>query len=201
MKKSILIIALFIASASMVKSNAQTTTSFGVKLNGTLTNVKLSDLQGSSTSFRPGVSTGGFAKIEFSENFALQPELNFSYTEGKVKYLGERNKFKYAAVEIPVYAVGQWNVGNGKMFLGAGPNIGYGFSIDSKTEKLPEGHPKENKIELDHWYMGGGITAGYEFNNGLMINAGYKMGWDLSSRNKSSDVKTQTISLGVGYKF
>jgi len=201
MKKSILTIALFVASVCIIETSAQTKTSFGVKLNGTLTNVKLSDLPGASTSFKPGVSTGGFMKLEFSENFALQPELIFSYTEGKVKYLGEKNKFKYASAEIPVYALGQWNVGKGKMFLGAGPNIGYGFSVDSNTEKLPAGHPGENKIELDHWYAGGGVMAGYEFNNGLLINAGYQMSWDLSSRNKTSDVKTQTISLGVGYKF
>ena len=201
MKKIILTIALFIAGMSMMEAGAQTQTSFGVKLNGTLSNVKLSDLQGSSTSFNPGVSAGGFMKLEFSENFALQPELLFSYTESKIKYEAEKTRFKYASVEIPVYAVGQWNMGNGKIFLGAGPNIGYGFSINSDTEKLPAGHPGENKIELDHWYAGGGVMAGYQFNNGLMINAGYQMNWDLSSTHKSSNVKTQTISLGVGYKF
>ncbi|MCD7901209.1 MAG: PorT family protein [Bacteroides sp.] len=201
MKKSILTIALFVASVCMIDASAQTKTSFGVKLNGNMTNVKLTDLQGSSSSFKPGVSVGGFAKIQFNENFALQPELLFSYTDTKVKLDDMKNKYKYASVEIPVYAVGQWALGNGKIFVGAGPNIGYGFSIDSKTEKLPEGHPGENKIELDHWYAGGGIMAGYEFDFGLIVNAGYKMGWDLSSTHKSSGVRTQTISVGVGYKF
>lgn len=202
MKKLIFTAAIAIATIGMVNNaQAQTTTNIGVKLNGTLTNVKLSDLEGSSSKFNAGGAFGGFVKIAFSEHFALQPELILSYTESKIKYEGENLRFKYAGVEIPVYALGQMNMGKGKFFAGAGPHIGYGFSADSKTEKLPEGAPGENRIELDHWYMGWNAIAGYEFSNGISINAGYQMGWDLSSRNKSSNVKTQTISLGVGYKF
>ncbi len=203
MKKIILAVAMVITGAYSMNVAAQTKTSLGVKLNGTLTDVRLTDLQGANTSFRAGGAFGGFVKIEFSENFALQPELMFNYTEAKVNYLGERNRYKYASVGIPVYAVGQFKVGNGKMYLGAGPSIGYGFSIDSDTEKLPEGHPDENKLELDHWNMGGGAMIGYEFRNGIQINAGYQMSFDLrsSSKVKGSEVKTHTISLGVGYRF
>lgn len=201
MKKIILTIALFIAGVCMMEANAQVSTSFGVKLNGTLTNVKLTDLQGVDSSFRPGAAVGGFAEIKFGNNFSLQPELLLNYTEAEVKYNRKKNLFKYASAEIPVYAVGHFPLSKGKLYFGAGPNIGYGFSINNKTAKLPEGHPGENKIELDHWYMGGGVMVGYEFDFGLQINAGYKMDFDLSSRNKTSDVKTQTISIGVGYRF
>jgi len=201
MKKIILTAIIAIGSTFAFTVNAQTNTSFGVKLNGNLTNVEMSNLQNGSSSFKPGASVGGFAKIEFGEHFALQPELLFSYTERKITTVGDKTKFKYASVEIPVYALGQFNVGQGKIFIGAGPNIGYGFSIDSKTEKLPEGDPNENKLELSHWYMGGGAIVGYEFRNGLSINAGYKLGFDLSSKNKIGGADTQTISLGVGYRF
>jgi len=201
MKKMIFTAILAIGSMFAVTVNAQTTTSFGVKLDGNLTNVKVSNLQGGGTSFKPGASIGGFSKIEFGEHFALQPELLFSYTERKINLVGEKTKFKYASVEIPVYALRQFNVGQGKVFIGAGPNIGYGFSIDSKTEKLPEGDPGENKLELSHWYMGGSAMVGYEFRCGLSINAGYKLSYDLSSKNKTSGADTQTISLGVGYRF
>lgn len=201
MKKIFLTAIFAIGSMFAVTVNAQTTTSFGVKLNGNLTNVKVSDLQGGSTSFKPGASLGGFAKIEFGEYFALQPELLFSYSEAKVNTSGDKTRFKYASVEIPVYAIGQFSVGRGKLFAGIGPNIGYGFSIDSKTEKLPEGNPNENKLELSHLYMGGGVLVGYEFHNGISINAGYKLGYDLSSKSRESGADTQTISLGVGYRF
>ena len=144
---------------------------------------------------------GGFTKIEFNENFALQPELLISYTEKKFKLDTEKTRYKYASVEIPVYALGQIKAGSGKFFGGVGPHVGYGFSIDSETEKIPDGFPGDNKLELDHWYMGGSAIAGYEFKFGMSVNAGYKMGFDVSSKNKTSGIKTQTFSIGVGYRF
>lgn len=201
MKKIILAAILAIGSTFALTVNAQMNTSFGIKLNGNLTNVEVSNLQNGSSSFKPGVSLGGFAKMEFGEHFALQPELLFNYTEKKINTVGEKIKFKYASVEIPVYVMGQFSVGQGKMFIGVGPNIGYGFSIDSNTEKLPDWDENANKLELSHWYMGGGVMLGYEFHNRISINAGYKLGYDLSSKNKVSGADTQTISLGVGYRF
>lgn len=201
MKKIILTAFFAIGTTFAVTVNAQTNTSFGVKLNGNITNAEVSNLQNGSSSFKPGASLGGFAKIEFGEHFALQPELLFSYTERKINAAGENTKFKYASVEIPVYAMGQFSLGRGKLFAGIGPNIGYGFSIDSKTEKLHDWEEGANKLELSHWYMGGGILVGYEFHNGISMNAGYKLDYDLSSKNKTSGANTQTISLGVGYRF
>ncbi len=137
MRKIILTSALTICSV-LVTINAQTKTSFGIKLDANLTNVKVTNLQGNNDSFKPGTTIGGFSKIEFGKNFALQPELLLSYTERKLKSDNEKFKFKYASVEVPVYAIGQFAMGKGKTFLGIGPHIGYGFSIDSKTEKLPD---------------------------------------------------------------
>jgi len=201
MKKIILSAALVICGTFVMNVNAQTKTSFGVKLNGNLTNVKVSNLQNGSSSFKPGASLGGFTTFQFNDHFALQPELLFNYTERKINDGSDKIKFKYASVELPVYAIGTFNAGKGKVFFGAGPNIGYGFSIDSNTEKLPDYAEGANKIELSHWYLGGGVIAGYEFNNGIIINAGYKLGYDLSSKHKVSGADTQTISLGIGYRF
>jgi len=199
--KKIILSAVMLCNVFFATLQAQTTTSFGVKLNGNLTNVKLTDMPGASTSFNPGGGIGGFAKIEFGQHFALQPELLFNYTESKVKFDHEKIRFKYAGVEIPVYALGQVQAGNGKFFIGVGPHVGYGFSIDSRTERIPEGFPGSNKIELDHWYMGASAIAGYEFNNGITLNAGYQMSFDLSNSGNTSKLKTQTIHIGVGYKF
>ncbi|MBK5721811.1 PorT family protein [Dysgonomonas sp. Marseille-P4677] len=201
MKKVFLTAILAIGSTFATTVNAQTNISFGVKLNGNLTNVKVSNLQNESSSFKPGASLGSFAKMEFGDHFALQPELLLNYTERKINMVGEKTKFKYISVEIPVYLMGQLNVRNGKLFAGIGPNIGYGFSIDSNMENLSDCDKKANKLELSHWYMGAGALIGYEFHNGISINAEYKLGYDLSSKNKTSGADTQTISLGVGYRF
>lgn len=201
MKRIFLTAILAISTTFIVTVNAQSNTSFGVKLNGNLTKVKVSNMQNGNGSFKPGASVGGFAKLEFGEHFVLQPELLLNYTEKKINTIGEKTRFKYASVEIPVYLMAQFNVGQGKIFVGAGPNIGYGFSIDSNTEKLPDCDNDANKLELSYWYMGGGAILGYEFPIGISINAGYKLGYDLSSKNKMSGADVQTISLGIGYRF
>lgn len=204
MKKIILSAVVFCSMFFMGVQviQGQTKASFGVKLNGNLTNVKLADIKGSSSSFKEGASIGGFTRISFGEHFALQPELLFNYTEGEIKTGHKKTRFKYGGVEVPVYALGMFNVGNGKFFVGAGPHAGYGFSVDSKKAKHADDDIKLKDImELDHWYMGGSAIAGYEFKFGLFINAGYQLGFDLSANGKSSNVKTQTISLGAGYRF
>ncbi|MCD7972193.1 MAG: PorT family protein [Candidatus Azobacteroides sp.] len=201
MKKIILSTVILCSTFCMTAQNTSATTSFGVKVNGNLTNVKLTDIPQSGSSFKPGASVSGFAKIEFNEHFALQPELQLTYTEGKNNVNNERIKFKYAGIEVPVYAIGQFSAGSGKVFIGVGPHIGYGLSVDSGKEKLPESAPDKHKIDLDHWYMGGSSMIGYEFRNKISVSAGYQMGFDLSSSGKSSTVKTQTINLGIGYRF
>lgn len=201
MKKTRVIIAALTAGMFFSMANAQDKTSFGIKLNTNLTNVKLSDVDNSGSKFHAGASLAGFTKIYFSDILSLQPELLIGYTEAKVDVPGERMKFKYLNVEVPVYLQANIKAGTGNVILGAGPHIGYGVSVDSKTEKLPECSPEDNKKELDHWYSGGGILAGYEFRSRVSVTAGYQLGFDLGSRHKSSGIKTQTVSLGVGYRF
>ncbi len=201
MKKIILTTVLAITGMITLTTNAQTTASFGIKLEGNLNNTVVSGLQKGNSSFKPGVALGGFSKIEFGENFALQPELLFNYTERKEEADNEKIKFKYASVELPVYAIGQTDAGKGKVFFGAGPHIGYGFSVDSNTENLPQSDDIKDILELNYWYMGGGVIAGYEFNNGIILNAGYKLGYNLSSKKNLPGKDIHTISLGIGYRF
>ncbi|MCD8165344.1 MAG: PorT family protein [Bacteroides sp.] len=197
--KKVIFSAVVLLATVCTGVQGQTKTSFGVKLNGTLSNIKLTDAKGVSTNFNPGVATGGFVHIRFTEHLALQPELIVNYTESEVKYRGEKTKFKYGSIEMPVYGMGWYKAGKGQIFVGVGPHIGYGFSADSAVERLSEEVAFKDVIELDHWYAGGGITTGYEWNTGIFVQAGYQLGFDISSKN--SGVKTHTISLGVGYRF
>ncbi|MCD7932914.1 MAG: PorT family protein [Tannerellaceae bacterium] len=201
MRKEIILIALFICIVAGSHAAAQTRTSFGVKLNAGLTNLTLTDMSGVTHSFNPAASVGGFTSIQFTKHFILQPELVFNYMESTVKYSGQKTKFKYAGVEIPVYALTHITAGTGKVIIGAGPHVGYGFSADTAIEKLPQGAPGENVIEMDHWYAGGGVQAGYEFRNGILLQSVYQLSYDLRSGKNRSQVRTQTISVGIGYRF
>lgn len=201
MKKKLIFTALLIGSGFIAQVSAQTTTTFGIKLNAGVTDLKLSDMPGSSHTFKPSASIGGFTRIELSEHFALQPELMLTYTESSIKYANEKTKFKYAGIEVPVYGLYQRQIGTGKLIAGVGPHIGYGLSADSKVEQISHGEPGENVIEMNHWYAGGGVMAGYEFRNKISLHATYQLSFDISSGKTTSQVRTQTVSLGVGYCF
>lgn len=201
MKKTILRALLAVTLLFVSNANGQIRTSFGIKLNGDLSNVKVSAGENETASFKPGVSAGGFAKIGFGSHFVFQPELLFSYMEKKIKRVSEKTRFKYASVEVPLYAMGQFDAGDGKLFVGAGPSIGYGFGIDSHIEKLSCEEEGPTKLEREDWYMGGSVIAGYEFRSGLSLQAGYKVGYNLHAKSKTSGTNTQTFSLGVGYCF
>lgn len=216
MKKIILMCILLVGIG--IGANGQST-SFGLKLNGNLTNLKLTKLKDKNNNFDPGIALGGFMKIEFGQNFALQPELLMNYSEGKIKIGNEKLKYEYCSVEVPIYGLGQFEINYGKLFFGMGPVIGYGFDSDDAELKIGNSDwdwddyfdfknkknsdsDKKVGLNLNHWYMGGGLLVGYEHKSGLMAHAGYQMAYDLGSKSrKKTKIDTQTISLGVGYKF
>lgn len=212
MRKIIFVCTLLLCGTLVV--NAQTKTSFGLKLNGSMTNLRLIRMTDKNNRFEPGANLGGFAKIEFGKNFALQPELMMGYTEGKIKIGDEKAKYEYSSVEVPVYAIGQFDAGNGKFFFGLAPMVGYGFDSNDAKVKIGNGElpniddfwevDSDNYVELglNHWYYGGALIVGYELQNGLTFQAGYQRTHDFRSKSKNrSKIETHTITLGIGYKF
>jgi len=216
MKKIVLTCFLIIGAALTMQ--AQTKTSFGMKVSGDASRLKMKNLHrtiNKKNTFEPGFTVGGFAKIEITNNFVLQPELLLSYSEGKVRFGYERLKYKYSSVEVPLYVLGQFDAGKGKFFFGAGPLIGYGFDTDDARHRIGDGYYDDYydywdidsdytiRLGLDHWFYGGGVMIGYELYNGVVFHAGYQKTMPLNSGNKknSKKIETETISLGIGYKF
>ncbi len=56
---------------------------------------------------------------------------------------------------------------------------------------------------MERFDFGAGVMLGYEFSNGVQINAAYKIGFLNMVGFASSNVgmRNETISLGVGYRF
>ena len=207
MKKIILSVAILMG-LGLTQVNAQKV-SFGAKGEANASNFILSDMNGMKSNLGFGATVGGFGKIEFSENFAMQPELLFHFktSQMETKATGDKTDFQYFGVEVPVYAVGQMNLGNGKGFIGVGPYIGCGIDARYKNTGADDvdlykeyGGAKSALQRLD---VGAGAMLGYEFSNGIQVNASYKMGF-LNALNADKDnatMRNQTISLGVGYRF
>lgn len=207
MKKVMLSLALVIGLGA-TQANAQKV-DFGVKAEANTSNFILTDMGGMKSNLGFGASLGGFAKFNLGEHFAIQPELLFHFktSEMKMKTTGAKIDYQYFGAEIPVYAVGQIKLGNGKGYIGIGHYIGLGFDARYKADntddiKLYKEYSGQ-KSAFQRFDFGAGAMLSYEFACGIQINAGYKIGFiDALNANKdNATMLPQTISLGLGYLF
>ena len=198
MKKVILGLAL-VLGMGMTQVNAQTI-SGGIKADANMSGFILSDLDGQKSKMGFGASLGGFAKVDLHQNFAIQPELLFHFQTSKYEVGNVERDYEYWGVEIPVYAMFQHtDFSSNRFYAGVGPYIGYGFSAKYKD---PD-YKLYKEDAMQPWDFGFGAQVGYEFSNGIQINAGYKIGViDALDRGKdNATMLPHKISLGVGYRF
>lgn len=197
--KKVVIGLVFILGIGAAQINAQNVTG-GIKADATLSNFILSDMSNAESTMNIGAGLGGFIKFDLGRNFAIQPELMFHFKSSQMKQSSFKDDFQYFGAEIPVYAMGQWySKGGSRFFIGAGPYVGLGFSAkyaDADTDLY-------DNSTLQRWDFGFGAQVGYEFKNGLQINAGYKIGVvdALDSGKDNASMLPQMVSLGLGFRF
>ncbi|MCD8073093.1 MAG: PorT family protein [Alistipes sp.] len=171
----------------------------GVKANANMSNFILSDLGGLDNPMRVGASVGGFFKWDITQHFALQPEMMFHFKASKFKEKSSgHTSYEYWGMEIPVYAVGQMQLGSGRGYVGVGPYVGYGFC----AKEYPGGNLYSSDAHR-RWDFGAGVMVGYEFPNRIGINAGYQVGFidALDAGRDDATMLPQTVSLGLAYRF
>lgn len=207
MKKVVFLAVAVILTAGMTQVVAQPTFKAGIKGEANFSNYILKDMSSFDSEMKAGASLGGFTKISFNRNFAIQPELMFHYRATELKNDVTRTKgdYEYWGMEIPVYAVGQLQLGQGNAYVGIGPYVGLGFSLKSdpgdvdlyKKDKITD------KAAMQRWDFGFGAMLGYEFDFGLQINAGYKIGVinALDAGKDDAKMLPQVLSVGIGYSF
>ena len=233
MKRNIIaIVATALMGMTAFSAVAQTNVSldYGVKAGLNLSSMILSDdFNVLETEVKPGADFGGFMRINLHENFAIQPELEFYYRGTGIKAeagpVSLENKINQWGMQIPVYALGKVELGKGQFY--GGPYFGVGFS--AKTDDIEFGIFKKDPIDLyeeyndksalQRWDVGIACQLGYEFANGIQINAGYKYGFinqvdDLKStvndvaskfgtslKDDSYKANASVFTIGMGYRF
>ncbi|MGM1431113.1 porin family protein [Sphingobacterium lactis] len=214
-------LVLLCSSALFLSFAAHAQTSYGIKAGmnlAKLSNVdnSLEDYQKNNLSFY----LTGFADIPVASQFSIQPGISLQgkgekysvdETIANAKVDGSA-RLNILSIEIPVNAVYWIPAGPGKVYVGAGPYIGFNIDAKLKTdgdvtlEIIGDGDKDELDLEIgkdkDIHVVDAGMNflAGYKLNNGFLINAGYGLGFTkiLTDGDKRS---SRVFNLGIGYQF
>lgn len=128
---------------------------------------------------------------------------------------------RYHYLQLPLHFLGKYPLGPGRLFAGAGPVLAYGISGRVKSSYVDHWAGYGTGTETEKVYFldkekdyeaalarkqyirpfdaGAGFTAGYEFQFGLIIGAGYTLGWTDVDPNPHISQKSKSWSVSVGY--
>jgi hypothetical protein len=188
-------------------STASMKASLGIKANVGPSNFVIRDMPDCRNNMDFSMLAGGFLKLE-SRGFALQYELLIRYRSSVMEdtVLQTKTNYQYWGLELPIYIMGQIHTKAGKIFIGAGPYVGFG--IDAKQDpgnvNLYRKDNTTGKAVMHRWDFGLGTMLGFEFNNGISLNAGCYQGGlinVLSAEKRNRSMKHQAVNFGIGYKF
>jgi hypothetical protein len=195
--KKLLLVFTFIGVFGI--ASAQKKTSFGLRGGVNISNLSDSDLEA-----KPGIYLGALLNIRFSEIYALQPEIGYSNQGGNTKFSTGSD------VEIHYLSISATN----KFFV---RNTGLHFiitpSLDFDVDDTPVGIVnREEGNDITFVDVSIAVGLGYEFNNGITVEARYKRGTvdvfdgDFHNFSQQSIYKekkqfNEVLQLGLSYRF
>lgn len=150
-------------------------------------------------------SIGGVFGIQFTEMFALEPEVMFHFGNGfstESDWMGKTAKYFYTwtTLEIPVMFKAKFAVGNGHFAVAVGPQFNFllgdingkrEWNGDTETDSISADDYKINTFTL-------GIGAGVEY--GLPVGPGdlvFGVRWQMDLTNVKEDSDYQFRNMAV----
>jgi hypothetical protein len=202
--KPFALLSLLIA-ISFFKVNAQVSVSGGLKMEANIHEFWLYDLDDYTNKIKIAPNLGCFLEIELNEKFALQPEVMFFFRNSEIRHGNRHDDFQQWGMTVPVYLVGrEWEyTDRGTWYFGLGAYAGFGFNARMKNEKTAFYEEIEGRAILNRWDYGISGMIGYEYRNGIQINAGLHLGLkdQLDARKNDATVINKVITVGMGYHF
>jgi hypothetical protein len=199
--KSIAFLFLLIA-INLFKVNAQASVSGGLKMEANIYQLWLYDLDVvNSRKIAPGL--GCFLEIELNDKFAIQPEMMFFFRHSGVRQGDRKDDFQQWGMSVPVYLVRREYIDSGTWYYGLGAYAGFGFDARLKNAKTALYKKIEGRAILNRWDYGICAMLGYEYGNGIQINAGLYLGLkdQLDAFKNDATVINKVITVGMGYHF
>jgi opacity protein-like surface antigen len=196
MKKILLtagaLFAFTFVNAQEVKFGAKAGLNLG-NLSGNATDAFVDE----DTKMRPSFHVGGFAEIKLSDKFAIQPEVLYSVEGAKQDVDGESEKLIWdlAFVNIPIMAK---YYATEKLSIEAGPQIGF----LTKAELTFDGdNVADLKEDSKSTAFSGNFGVGYSFTENISANLRYSLGLSDILDVDGFELKSNVLSLSIGYKF
>lgn len=146
------------------------------------------------TNSMSGFHVGAFAEIRFNK-FAIQPEVYYSSTSGKLKATSDNVEHDFDLNYVNVPLMLKYYITNG-IAIEAGPQAG--FLTDSKVKftDLDPNSPKFNDFDFS---LNVGLSVNLPLN--FMISARYNAGMTNVIDEPNVDWKNRVMQLSVGYRF
>jgi hypothetical protein len=194
-----LMMATAVLSGTFAQSEEKKTT-FGVKaeMNSNFYLVGDSEII-TATGNGFGANAGLFLKTNIIDNLAIQVELLCQYRNADFTILGQEYTLINWGIEVPAYIMGQFAMGSGRFFFGAGP---YGIAGISAGMNDVDMYAEGNGLfTLSRWNLGVGMIVGIELGCGLQFNVNYKYGMFNSNLSNSGNLVENTAAIGLGYRF
>jgi hypothetical protein len=194
-----LMMATAVLSGTFAQSEEKKTT-FGVKaeMNSNFYLVGDSEII-TATGNGFGANAGLFLKTNIIDNLAIQVELLCQYRNADFTILGQEHTLTNWGIEVPAYIMGQFAMGSGRFFFGAGP---YGIAGISAGMNDVDMYAEGNGLfTLSRWNLGVGMIVGIELGCGLQFNVNYKYGMFNSNLSNSGNLVENTATIGLGYRF
>jgi hypothetical protein len=220
--KLISIVVILLFSITYATVQGQEKTSFGVLGGVNFQNLNGKDYAGDKLENKliVGFHIGANVQIPIVPEFYFQPGILFSTKGAKYEENSITTTTSLSYIEVPLNFVYKGVLGNGYIFLGLGPYIGYAVMGKVKDEGGVESHKQDiefqNVVKPDDsmtvpYYkafdVGGNIFFGYEMQMGVFAQLNAQLGLvKINSEYESlpddkSVVKNTGFGLSLGYRF
>ncbi|MFV0197635.1 PorT family protein [Empedobacter falsenii] len=220
MKKLFFIAAAMLGVVSLSAQEKTTSSQFGIK-----SSVNMSSFNGKDVNdndYKVGFSAGLYGHFPITDQFAVQPEVNFARIGGKLKdevtevgntTVKTKNKTTLDYIQVPVMF--KYYPGASRFNVEAGPQFGFNMYASNKqqtsiyannTVYTTEGK-QDIKDDIKNFDFGVNFGLGYNVTDNINVGARYYMGLTKITENVNNgtatgaDVKNHSFSLGVGYSF
>lgn len=220
MKKLFFIAAAMLGVVSLSAQEKTTSSQFGIKSSVNMSSFNGKDIK--DNDYKVGFSAGLYGHFPLTDQFAVQPEVNFTRMGGKYKdevtevgntTVKNKNKTTLDYIQVPVMfkyypAASRFNVE-------AGPQFGFNMYASNKQQTSTYAnnmvYTTEKKVDVKddvkNFDFGVNFGLGYNVTDNINVGARYYMGLTKITENTDNgtqvgpDVKNHSFSFGVGYSF